>query len=471
MEQPCTRPTAEELASLPIMEGEDPAAIAWLAERFQIHCFETGDIIAEMNSAADELWLVLDGEVHFRVPEDPYAALFIRTKGQATGKLPFSRIKNVLARGTAVQPTRLAAMPDSELRELVYRAPLFAERLVQEMIDRTRDFARLGERSSKLQALGKMAAGLAHEINNPASAAVRSAALLREALDIRRTIGIELRSQPLDPQTGRDITDLADRIAGCDPPPEMDALDRADLESDFGDWLDQYGSTSEYAGDLIDAGITMDDLKPLAGKLDRENFARVLRILAADRQIHCLTSEIEDGLRRISELVKAMKSYSYMDRGALTEVEIEPGIEVTLRLFQHKLKDAKIQLEKHFAGNLPKIPGNGSELNQVWTNLIDNAISALKEHPTPGKPQRIEVRTSLEPGYVLVEVADNGPGIPAELQGRIFEPFFTTKKVGEGTGLGLDIVRRILQNHKAQIRLESAPGRTVFQVRIPLSVA
>jgi signal transduction histidine kinase len=467
MDKPCTRPTVEELSSLAILEGEDPAAIQWLTERFDIQCYEAGDIIAEVGSVVEQLWLVLDGEVHFRVPEDPYAALFVRVKGQATGRLPFSRMKTVMARGVAIKPTRVAAMPASELRELVYRAPLFAERLVQEMVDRTRDFARLGERSSKLQALGKLAAGLAHEINNPASAAVRSAALLRENLDVRRRIGIELRSQPLDPETGRLISGLGDRITDCDAPPEMDALDRADLESDFGDWLDQYGSTSEYAGDLIDAGITLDDLRPVADKIDRENFSRVLRILAADRQIHCLTREIEDGLRRISELVKAMKSYSYMDRGALTEVDLEPGIDVTLRLFQHKMKDAGIQLDKRFAGNLPTIPGNGSELNQVWTNLIDNAIGALRESGIQGK--RLQVRTALEPNQVLIEIGDNGPGIPPALQGRIFEPFFTTKKVGEGTGLGLDIVRKILLHHNATIHLESEPGRTVFQVRLPLS--
>lgn len=467
MAQPCTRPTVEELSSLAILEGEDPAALAWLAERFEIHCYAVGDTVVDVGAVVEHLWLVLDGEVHFRVPEDPYAALFVRIKGQATGRLPFSRMKTVMARGVAIKPTRVAAMPASELRELVYRAPLFAERLVQEMVDRTRDFARLGERSAKLQALGKLAAGLAHEINNPASAAVRSAALLRENLDIRRRIGIELRSQPLNPDDGRYISDLADRIAGCQAPPEMDALDRADLESDFGDWLDRYGSTSEYAGDLIDAGIRIDELQPLANHLDRDNFGRVLRILAADRQIHCLTREIEEGLRRISELVKAMKSYSYMDRGALTEVDLEPGIDVTLRLFQHKIKEGGIHLDKRFAGNLPAIPGHGSELNQVWTNLIDNAIGALRDSKMTGK--RLEVRTALEPTHVLVEVGDNGPGIPPALQGRIFEPFFTTKKVGEGTGLGLDIVRKILLNHNATIHLESEPGRTLFQVRLPRS--
>jgi signal transduction histidine kinase len=462
----CERPTVEELASLPLLAGEDPAAIAWLAERFEIKCFDTGDVVVEYGAKVDALWLILEGEMHFRLPDEASYGLFSRVKGQASGKLPFSRMKTVLARGVAMKPTRIAIMHDSQLRELVYRAPVFAERLVQEMIDRTRDIAKLDERSAKLQSLGKMAAGLAHEINNPASAAVRSAALLRETLDVRRRVGIALRSQQLTPETGRYITDLADQIADCSDPPEMDALDRADLESDFGDWLDRYGSSSEYAGELIDAGLTLERLQPMADQLTPENFCRVIQVLHADRQVHCLTREIEEGLRRISELVHAMKSYTYMDRAAVTAVDIEPGIEVTLRLFQHKLKQAGVRLDKQFAGDLPKVQGSGSELNQVWTNLIDNAIGALRGSIAEDKV--LTVRTAREPEDVLVEVIDNGPGIPDEIQGRIFEPFFTTKKVGEGTGLGLDIVRRILHNHSAAMHMESKPGRTVFQVRLPV---
>jgi signal transduction histidine kinase len=190
------------------------------------------------------------------------------------------------------------------------------------------------------------------------------------------------------------------------------------------------------------------------------------RILVIDHEILCLTRELEEASRRISDLVKAVKSYSYMDQSPVAEIDVEQGIDTTLRMFQHQLK-LGVQVSRNFSGTLPRIRANGSELNQIWTNLIDNAIGAM-QHLPPDQPRMLSVKTCTEPNGVLVEIGDNGPGIPAAVQGRIFEPFFTTKPVGEGTGLGLDIVQRIIRNHKGTIRVESVPGRTVFQVRIPL---
>ena len=189
-----------------------------------------------------------------------------------------------------------------------------------------------------------------------------------------------------------------------------------------------------------------------------------MRILVYDHQILCLTREIQEASRRISDLIQAVKSYSYMDQTPLSDTDVQNGIEVTLRMFQHQLKHG-IEVRKQFADKLPTIPANGGELNQVWTNLIDNAIAAMAKQPNGEKI--LTVRTALEPEDVLVEFIDNGPGIPPEIRGRIFEPFFTTKPVGEGTGLGLDIVQRIVRNHQGTIRVDSRPGHTAFQVRLP----
>jgi signal transduction histidine kinase len=243
-----------------------------------------------------------------------------------------------------------------------------------------------------------------------------------------------------------------------------DALERADLASDLADWLDQQNAPSELAGDLVEAGITAEKLAPLTKMISPEAFSRGLRILVCDYQILCLTREIEEASRRISDLVQAVKSYSYMDQTPLSEVDVEQGIDVTLRMFQHQLKHG-IQVERKFDEHLPKVPANGSELNQIWTNLIDNAIAAMAGVPNGEKV--LNVRTALEPEFVLVEIGDNGPGIPPEIHGKVFDPFFTTKPVGEGTGLGLDIVQRIVRTHQGSIRLDSRPGRTVFQVRLP----
>jgi signal transduction histidine kinase len=465
-EKACLRPTAEELSKFPLFADDEPAAIQWLAERFQIHCYEAGDIVIEVGAPADRFFFVLEGEIHYTRPNDPFFPFFISSTGQAGGVLPFSRMKVARGRGTAVRRTRLAVMQASELRELVYRAPNLAQKLVGEMTDRTRETVKIEERSSKLLALGKLSAGLAHELNNPASAAVRSAALLRETLAKRRNAALAMKGEIIPHEAQVLIANLADSIAECvDDPGGLDALQRADLEADMIDWLDQHSVPSDLAADLVDAGLTTEKLQPLTLMLSPEITTHGLRVLIYDHQILCLTREIEEASRRISDLVQAVKSYSYMDQVPVSETDVEPGIDVTLRMFQHQLKYG-INVKRTFAGNLPKIPANGSELNQIWTNFIDNAISAMSGMPAGEKT--LEIRTSLEPGVVLVEFIDNGPGVPPEIQGRIFEPFFTTKPVGEGTGLGLDIVLRIVRNHHGTIRLESRSGRTNFQVRLPL---
>ena len=462
----CDRLTADELAKIPLFADDDRAALEWLAEHFTVVCYEPGEIIIREGSPAKDFIVILEGELHYRRQGDPYAPVFVRGAGHPTGVLPFSRIKVIGGRGVAVGRTRIAVMPATELRELVYRAPNLAQKLVSEMTDRTREFARSEERSAKMLALGKLSAGLAHELNNPASAVLRSATLLREAQNNRRRGTIILRSHVIPAEAQAHILKLSDAISECEIGVEkLDALQRADLESDLADWLREHNLPEKLAGDLIAAGIRIEHLEPLVKLLPPQHSSHGLHILVYDHQVLCLTREIEEASRRISDLVQAVKAYSYMDKTPISDVDVEPGIDVTLRMFQHQLKHG-FTVKRQFAGNLPKIPANGSELNQIWTNLIDNAIAAMNSQPNGEKI--LTVRTVLEPNDVLVEVADNGPGIPAEIRGRIFEPFFTTKQVGEGTGLGLDIVQRIVRTHQGDIRVESQPGHTAFQVRLPL---
>jgi signal transduction histidine kinase len=461
------RLTADDLRKIPLFADDDAAALEWLAGHFEVRRYESGEIVAREGSAAKDFMVVLEGEIHYRRPSDPYAAVYVRTAGQPTGMLPFSRMRVMSGRATAIGPTRVAAMPAIELRELVYRAPNLAQKLVGEMTDRTRETAQSEERTGKMLALGKLSAGLAHELNNPASAVVRSAMLMRDAQNKRRHEAIALRSHVLPPEAQEILFRISDGIAECGGDnSKLDALERADLESEMADWLHGRELPEELAADLVDAGIRSQDLEPLARVLPAEQARRGLRMLVYDHQILCLTREVEEASRRISDLVQAIKSYSYMDRTPVSEVDVEKGIDVTLRMFQHLLKHG-FEVRKEFAENLPKISANGSELNQIWTNLIDNAISAMNSHP--GSEKTLTVRTVREPDDVLVEIRDSGPGIPAEIRGKIFEPFFTTKQVGEGTGLGLDIVERIVRSHRGNIRVDSRPGQTSFQVRLPLT--
>jgi len=248
-------------------------------------------------------------------------------------------------------------------------------------------------------------------------------------------------------------------------PKRLDELERSDREEELTQWLKAHQLPMEVAAALTEAGIQAAQIEPLAPLMTPESAGHGLHILAADLEEANLTREIEEASHRIADLIQAVKSYSYMDHIATEGVDVEAGIDVTLRMFQYKLKHGNMEVKRHFDGNLPKIRANGGELNQIWTNLIDNAIYAMWHTPE----KTLEVRTCMEGANILVEIADSGTGIPPEAQARVFDAFYTTKPVGKGTGLGLDIVYRIVRNHHGAISFKSEPGRTLFQVRLPIS--
>jgi signal transduction histidine kinase len=467
-DQTSAQVTAEELLRLALFQEESREAIDWIASRMSTRSYAAGEVFVSTGEPAREFVVILEGSLHFR--RTGHDETLIVEAGEVTGSLPYSRMKNWAGRGWAAEATRIAAMDRADLRELVYRAPTLAQKLVSEMTDRAREFTRMEESSNRLLSLGKLAAGLAHQLNNPAAAAVRSSARLREALTERRAWALSLRQRVIPERAGQIMTELGGRITECAAAPaQFDALERSDRESEMADWLAQAGSDEDLAAGLVDAGISVEQLAPLAGLAPATTMTLGLRILVSDHEILCLSRELEESSRRISDLVQAMKSYSYMDQSPVADIDIEQGLDLTLRMFQPQF-DLGVQVQRRFCHNLPPLRANGGELNQVWTNLIDNALSAMESSP-PGTTAILSVRTCAEPGVILVEIADNGPGIPAEFQNRIFEPFFTTKPVGKGTGLGLDIVHRIVRNHKGSIRVESASGRTVFQIRLPLDRA
>jgi signal transduction histidine kinase len=456
--------TPAELAQLDLFKDDEPAALEWLAERFETRRYETGEMVTRTGDPADEFMVVLEGEFHFMRDGEVYGGAFVRRAGEASGVLPFSRMTVFRGRGWAVQPSRGIFMHVSHLRELINRAPCLTQKLVNEMIDRSRASVQRDERANKMLALGKLSAGLAHELNNPASAVVRSSALLREVLHLRRIHSVAMRGVIVPPEGQSLILDVGEIVSeAARHPVQSDPLERADLEAELADWLEARGLPCALASPLGDAGLRIQHLEPLLRLIPPEAAGHGLHLLASDYQIGSLSREIEEASRRIADLIQAVKSYSYMDRAPLAETDVEEGIDITLRMFQHQLKHG-IEVKRNFAGTLPKVKANGGELNQVWTNLIDNAIDAMCNV----EPKILEIRTCTEPSGVMVDVIDSGAGIPPEIQDRIFEAFFTTKEVGKGTGLGLDIVYRIIHDHQGSIRLESRPGRTMFQIRLPV---
>jgi signal transduction histidine kinase len=317
----------------------------------------------------------------------------------------------------------------------------------------------------RLASLGTMAAGLAHELNNPAAAAKRSSAELGEALEVLTSAVANFVEAGVSREAAGQLVDLQrEALTHAAAGSELDALDAADAEEELAERLEDYGVVDAYrlAEPLATAqvdGDWLDRVEAIAGPAT----GAVIVWVAASLNARSLTVELADSTDRISDLVKAVKTYAYMDRGELVEVDVHEGLQTTLKVLGHKLKHTEIEVVRDYDRELPKVMVRGAELNQVWTNLLDNAICALGEKGT------ITVRTRRDGECLEVDVADDGPGIPPENLDRIFEPFFTTKPVGSGTGLGLDTSRRIVvDRHDGSIRVRSQPGETVFTVRLPL---
>jgi signal transduction histidine kinase len=347
---------------------------------------------------------------------------------------------------------------------MLVRMPSLQSKLVGVLADRIRETTRTDQQREKLMALGRVSAGMAHELNNPA-AAVRSAALsLQEAVDTLRAAGMRLDQRELPLEDRIFLAQIERDWLKDHPSRVLDPIERSDREEAIGDWLKtrQVPNARQLAPDLVDAGCDLETLQRLSARFDNGTLADVVTRLTASFTVTHLVEQIDTGSSRISDLVHAITQYSYMDQASEQEIDIHDGLENTLTILHYRLKHG-VEVVRDYDRSIPRICARGGELNQVWTNLIDNAIDAMN-----GRGELV-VRTAAEFGGVLVEIRDSGPGIPKEIRDRIFDPFFTTKPVGEGTGLGLDTVYRVVQQHRGQVQVESEPGRTSFQIRLPFA--
>jgi signal transduction histidine kinase len=445
----------------------DPSELEWLAEHIEEITYRAGEVVARAGSLAQWMAIIFEGELNARRPgsRGQEGTLYIARAGLVTGKLPFSRMKEYPADIRAVTPTRLGRLDEKYFNEMLTRIPLLAERLVGVLSDRVRETARVDQNREKLAALGKLSAGLAHELNNPASAARRSVSALRDALKRLADINRRLAARSLTEQQRCQLAEFeAEAATRLDVLPAMDSLAQSDREEELGDWLEEHGVKKawELVPALAEAGIDRPCLDEILEMVGADLIGDAIERTTATFIVERLLRDIEHSTDRISELVGAVKEYSYMDRVKEQEIDIHRGLDATLTMLHHTLKGG-IKVIKEYDKGLPKIMANGGELNQIWTNLIDNAINAMK-----GQGE-LRIRTSRVDSMVLVEIIDNGPGIPPEIQSRIFEPFFTTKDVGHGSGLGLDLVYRIVQRHHGDIRFQSRPGETRFEVRLPVN--
>ena len=454
-----------ELIRIPTFADLPDEQVEWFLSQSREELLKPGDTYIRQGDPADNMFVILEGEFQVRGEINGETFSFSLNPGDVTGILPFSRMKKTPVTGRAVSNGRLLRFPAAQFPQLVQKMPELTQRLVGLMSDRIREITRFEQQQDRLASLGKLSAGLAHELNNPASAAKRAAGQLRQMLKKIKDASVELGKRDLSPAQKSEIEKLETLFTQSDVVPP-DALTMSDLEDQIDSLLRSHGQNDLW---MLAAGLARRNIKPevvesLFANLDAGTARAALVRISASVEIASLLHEIESSTSRISDLVGAIKEYTHMDQAAVQNVDVIKSLENTLTILNHKLKQGVVVHRDYQAVPL-LVNSFGSELNQVWTNLIDNSIDAMR-----GKGE-LRIRTYRSDDCVVVEIGDNGPGIPEEVEPHIFEPFFTTKGVGEGTGLGLDTVQRIVKKHRGNIQVNSKPGDTRFQVWLPLAGA
>jgi signal transduction histidine kinase len=456
----------EKLSTHRIVGAAPRAELAWIAARGRLRNLAPGEILSHKDAGRVEwLFLVLSGHIAMYVDRGagPHKAMDWRG-GDVTGLLPYSRLLAPPGDTVAEAATEILMIQREDLPEMIRECHEVTSMLVHVMVDRARQFTASDLHDEKMVSLGKLSAGLAHELNNPASALARSAGLLPE-----RLAASEAASRALGASNLTDAQMAAiDRIRGaCLATPVervRTPMEQADHEETIGDWLEKHGANAPLAEALAETAVTIEALDELSRTLDGAALDAALRWVAAGCSARGLALEMEEAAGRIFDLVTAVKGFTRMDQAAASgPVDIGEGLRQTLAVHRSKARARSLSVTIDVEPDLPRVLGIGGELNQVWANLIDNALDAAADSG------RVEIRANVSGRQIVVRVIDNGAGIPAELRDRIFDPFFTTKPVGRGTGLGLDIARRLVRKHEGDIEVESEPGRTEFRVLLPIA--
>jgi len=458
--------TPDELRPLAIFDGLGDEPLLWLSDHGTRIVLNTGERMFKRGQPADFMFIVVRGKVE-RYEEIGGQWLMVATtvRGQVTGMLPYSRMTHYPGHTIAAEPSEVLRVEKADFDAMLAVSHALGKRLVAEMSNRVRGDVRLEQQREKMMALGRLSAGLAHELNNPMAAIRGTVAALGRRISSQTELMIQVAKRGLENKAFDGIRRLQDTARRRDAP-DLTPLERSDREEDTAHWLEAHGIDQawEIASALAETGLREDDLERFAEAVPEATLADALAWVAGNIEVDRMLEEISSSAGRVSELVGSVKVYTHMDRSSEHKpTDVREGLDNTLAMVGHRIKQKNIRLVRGYPETLPTIPGNAGELNQIWTNLIDNAIDAM----TDEGELRIEV--GVDDWCVDVKVIDNGGGIPDEIRPRIFDPFFTTKDVGQGTGLGLDIARRIVQTHRGQIDVRSRPGRTEVLVRLPIA--
>ena len=442
-------------------------SIKWIIDRSEYYCYEPGEKVFEVGDPVDNMLIVTEGEYILEIEQKGVLREMGSVEGgEISGLLPFSRLKETKGIGTVLKQTKVLYFPKECFTEMVNRDYDLVQNLVGLMSDRVRDFSQLRFQNEKLMSLGKLSAGLAHELNNPASAMTRSAKELHQKLHqtpekFKRVMRLNADDAMVDA-----VNDVLFAVLKKGTNNDLSTLDRNDLEDDITDWLEDNGATetedmTETFTDYNFGTDEMEKIKKIVGA--DENFIAVLswveNVLATEK----LVCEIKESSNRIGELVRSVKGYSHMDKAPVREpIDVKESIVSTVIMLKHKIKSKQIKLEKVFAEDLPKINAFGGEINQIFTNIIDNALDAMENGGT------LKIETYRRGHNLCIDITDSGAGIPEDIMSCIFDPFFTTKAMNEGTGMGLDIVKKIVTRNNGDIQVQSEPGKTCFTVCFPI---
>ena len=463
---------SETLRQFPAFESVPDEQLQWLIDRAEEVSFPEETVLYKPNESIDYLLLLLDG--HVRVDSGTGGAgdeLLAFESHSVMGLLPFSRMKSLTNYLITETPVRLLRLHRDHFPDLIHSCYELTETLVHQMTTRVRDFTKLTQQNEKMASLGRLSAGLAHELNNPVAAVVRSAETLKAHMRatpeaFKAIMHLSLTDEQVDSVNAVFFKKLDQNVSAGS---SLTLLERSSLEDEVTDWLDDHGvdDSVDLAGPLVEYGFTVEDLEGVLEKIGDENLAGVAAWLVNNLVTEKLVLDISEASKRISTLIGSIKNYTHMDRGGGKEsLKLAEGIRSTLTLLDHKVRSKHIAVMLTMPDDLPDVCGWPGELNQVWTNLIDNAIDAL---PDGGK---LDISTEVDrrsdgSAFVLTSVTDNGTGIPADVKDHIFEPFFTTKGIGKGTGLGLDIVQSVIKHHNGSVKVQSQPGHTEFVVCLP----
>ena len=441
--------------------------LQWLIDHSELKFLEVGDTIFSRGDPIDKMFIVLEGKAYIKINQNGnYKHLATIEAKNITGLLPYSRASSAIGIAEVVERSKVLITPKEHILELATKHYELTEALVHVMTNRTREFAKQNVQSEKMMALGKLSAGLAHELNNPVSAISRSALELQKQMHhtpekFKRIMELKLSSD----QTDKINIILSEKIKHK-PIDQMSLLERSEAEEELEEWLTEKNIDRAYelTETLLEYGFDLSNLEEVCNIAGKDNFQTVLTWIENSLSTEKIVVEIQEASERVDNLVKSIKSFTHMDQSPEAQpTDLIKGINDTLTILNHKLKTKSISVDRNFEADLPKAKVVIGEINQVWTNIIDNAIDAMEQNG------RLKIKIFEESGCIYVKITDDGEGISEENLNKIFDPFFTTKAIGKGVGMGLELVQRIVNQHNGKISVESKKGETTFTIGLPLA--